>query len=266
MSNSELVSIFKDDITEEGISELRRKYPINLVMDMSDGKNLTVARKIRTERNKLTEAINRRRLDKTKELKNIGDELIETVNEIYSVVVKPFEVEDNRLKEIAKAEAEKERAIIYSDRKKIDDLKGFVGQAAISNSEQISGMIDAIQNIDCSSFHKDLIHEAIEAKNFTSDRLGEALSSKLQSEQTERELDELKNKVALMEVVKHDAATDAEDEKIQDDIVVDSPFEFDKYKIEITINCGVDRANEIKKRLENFPEVESLKMTGIYEI
>ena len=95
---SELIKIYQDEITQQGIKELRDRYPANVVYDMSDEEQFKEARKTRTERNKLVEAINRRRIDTANEIKTIGDSLIGDINGIYEVVVKPFEIEDQRRK------------------------------------------------------------------------------------------------------------------------------------------------------------------------
>lgn len=199
MNNSNLPSIFEKEITQQGLSDLEVKYPKNLVMDMSDDENLKAGRKIRTERNKLVEAINRRRIDTTADIKKMGDDLVESVNNIYSVVIDPFEKEDKRRKDEAAKLAAEKKQIIDADMRKIEALKGFIGQARISSSDQISGMIDAVENTDCTIFHKDLIHEAIEAKEFALVSLGEALTSKLENEQTQKENEALKARLAKLE-------------------------------------------------------------------
>ena len=146
--------VFKEQLTQQGLAALRETYPSDLVFDMSDDVVFKAARKVRTERNQLVKAIDQRRLDVTKELKEHGDGLIETVNDIYSVSVDPFEKEDKRRKAVAAAEKIKLDKLLAEQRTQIAGIRQFLTDAISSTSDQISGMVDAVGNIDAKDFHK----------------------------------------------------------------------------------------------------------------
>ena len=169
-------TIFKDELTQQGLEELRNRFPSDLVMDMSDDNQFKQARKIRTERNKLKEAIDRRRKDVTGEIKEYGDNLISQVTDIVDVVVSPFEVEDKRRKEEAARLKAIEEEKINESRKQIAGINGFVSQCNGKDSAYIADMIESVDLIEVESFHKDVIHEAIEAKKAALSHLTQMLS------------------------------------------------------------------------------------------
>ena len=169
-------TIFKDELTQQGLEELRNRFPSDLVMDMSDDNQFKQARKIRTERNKLNEAIDRRRKDVTGEIKEYGDNLISQVTDIFDVVVSPFEVEDKRRKEEAARLKAIEEEKINESRKQIVSINGFVTQCSGKDSAYIADMIESVDLIEVESFHKDVIHEAIEAKKAALSHLTQMLS------------------------------------------------------------------------------------------
>ena len=185
MSNQLVEIVFKDELTKEGLADLRAKYPPDLVFDMSDDEVFKAARKTRTEKNKLVEAIDRRRIDVCAEIKQHGDNLIKQIDEIYSVVVEPFEIEDKRRKDIEKQKKEQHEALIKSEREKIAQIGAWVPACIGKSSAEIQDIIEAVDMIDTSLFHKDVIHEAIEVKQKTISQLGQSLSQAIQNEQAE---------------------------------------------------------------------------------
>lgn len=169
-------SIFKEELTQQGLADLRERFPADLVFDMADDGQFKQARKIRTERNKLNEAIDRRRKDITSEIKQHGDSLINQVTEIFDVVVAPFEVEDaRRKKEADRLKAIKEERINES-RRQLAGINGFISQCFGKDSSYISDVIESVDLIDVSSFHKEVVHEAIEVKRNTLAQLTQMLS------------------------------------------------------------------------------------------
>ena len=186
MSN-EVLNLFSNQITENGLEELKAKYPADLVVDMSDESEFKNARKVRTERNKLTKAINDRRLDVTKELKAKGDSLIEQVEEIYSVVVEPFEVEDKRRKEEAERQKRELEEKLNAERARIQSIRDFVRLSTGKDSETIAETIESVDSIETEDFHKDVIHEAIQAKRETIQALTQLLSDTKAREAVEQE-------------------------------------------------------------------------------
>jgi hypothetical protein len=185
MSNQLVEIVFKDELTQEGLADLRAKYPADLVFDMSDDEVFKAARKTRTEKNKLVEAIDRRRIDVCAEIKQHGDSLIRQIDEIYSVVVEPFEIEDKRRKDIEKQKKEQYEVLIKSEREKIAEIGAWVPACIGKSSAEIQDIIEAVDMIDTSLFHKDVIHEAIDVKQKTISQLGQSLSQAIQNEQAE---------------------------------------------------------------------------------
>ena len=186
------IVVFEECLTEQGLANLRDKYPSNEVIDMTDDVKFKAARKTRAERNKLVDLINRRRIDTANEIKEDGDGLVDEVNRIYDTVVVPFEVEDKRRKEV---KAEKQRLhgeILREQQKQIDGFSAFVTECENGgDSESISSAIDGITNIDCEIFHKDIIHKAFDKKKEVLDRLGSMLTQRIAYESAEGERQKL---------------------------------------------------------------------------
>lgn len=194
---SEIIKqIYSNEMTEAGLAELREKYPEDLVVDMEDNNEFKAARKTRTEKNKLVESLNRRRLDVTGELKKYGDSLIDQINNIYDVVVLPFEKEDKVRKEKAAEEAKKLGELLAKERAEIAKIYGFVENSRGKDSKDIQGAIEAVDLIETDIFHKDVIHHAIEVKKKTLADLAQLLSDTIVREKVEVEREELRIKQA----------------------------------------------------------------------
>lgn len=212
-----IADIYKSEVSEKVLAELREKYPSTLVMDMSDENNFKAARKIRTERNKLVDAINRRRIDTMNDVKAVGDNFADQVTEIYDTVVVPFEAEDKRRKEEAAKKAAAEKQKLDEAKRKIEELKGIILVSRNGSSADVSANIDAVTNIDFAGLHKDLIQEALQTKEAVLAELTIILQSKLELEQAEKEaaekdaqIAELQAKLAAAEAEKADAEPETE--------------------------------------------------------
>lgn len=191
--------VFQDQITIDGLTALQEQYPANLVVDMSDDKQFKDGRKVRIERNKLTKAINDRRIEICKQIKTHGDQLIEQVEGIFAVVVGPFEIEDTRRKE-EKARKERERqAFLDSQREEIQGFQAFVSDCEGKPSQYIADVMESVDLIDTACFDKELIHEAIEAKQAVLTRLYQMQAQAKASEQLETERAELRQQQAVAE-------------------------------------------------------------------
>lgn len=252
---SELSSIYSQDLTTKGIEDLRDLYPKSLVMDMSNDDEFKKARKIRTERNKLVESINRRRIDTMNEVKSIGENLIHTIDEIYSVVIDPFEHEDSKRKDEAKRIKEIENKKVKDSRDKINSLSIFLDEARRSNSGEISSMIAAVTNIECSSFHKELIHEAVEKKEAVLSGLTEMLTSKLDFERIEREKEDLEKQIAILESSQPDETPALEPKPII------SPDESETSTICMKVKCRSEKLEDILKHIETDPLLSNFMET-----
>lgn len=186
-----LVTLFNQEITEQGLLELSEKYQ-GVVMDMNNDDDFKQARKIRTEQNKLTKAINDRRIDLTKQLKEQGDALVNKVVEIYEPIVDAFEAEDKRRKELAAEEKRKHDEMMQAEQAKLNNITNLVHRARGQHSQYIAEMIESIDLIDETDFHKDIIHEAIKAKKDATAELTQMLADAKAREQLEQEQAKLK--------------------------------------------------------------------------
>lgn len=183
-----LASTFKSQLTEQGLEELRQRFPADVVLDMTDEATFKQARKDRTERNKLTEAINRRRIDFTNDLKAHGDHLVGEVNAIFDTVVIPFEKEDQRRKDEAARIKREHEEMLNGQRSQLADIKGFIDTAKeTDDTDIISGLIDAVNNIEADAFHKDIIHEVMETLKTVSKELTEIFMQKAEASRLKAE-------------------------------------------------------------------------------
>lgn len=185
---SQLVkNVYQADANQETLDEIRKEFPADVVIDMSNDDNFKAARKTRTRRNKMVEAIKDRRIAFTGEVKDYADDLTEQVNEAFEPVVKLFEIEDAARKE-AKAKAEAERKLLLDgQREEIAGLKQFLDSARGTSSENIAGILESIDLIETDCFDKELIHEAIETKKSVIEELHQLLRDTKSREATERE-------------------------------------------------------------------------------
>ena len=185
-------AVFKEELTQKGLADLRITYPSDLVVDMKDDAEFKKARKIKTERNKLVEDINRRRIDTTGELKKYGDSLIEEINEIYDVYVIPFEAEEKARKEEKERQKRELEELLTKERLEIKAFTNFVDTSRGQGSQHISDTIEAVDLIETDCFHKELIHEAIEAKKQVLADLTQMLSDAISQEKLEEEREALR--------------------------------------------------------------------------
>ena len=184
--------IFSDEITQQGLVKLQEQYPVDLKLDMNDEGTFKAARKTRTERNKLLDSINRRRLDVAGELKSYAGELAGQINNIYNVVVLPFESEDKRRKDEEAIKQKELEELLATESKKINEISSIVDDCRGKDSEHIQGMIEAVDLIETDIFHKDIIHQAIEVKKTTLSALAQLLADTIASEKVESEREELR--------------------------------------------------------------------------
>jgi len=183
--------VYSNQITENELSRLRLKYPKNLIVDMSNDVEFKAARKVRTERNKLAAAINRRRIDVTNELKSHGDLLIEQVTEAYDPLVSQFEIEDAARKQKAAEKEVARQKVIDAWIDEVNVMSGFVDSCRGKDSKYIQGTIEAVDLIDISEFHKDVIHTAIQTKKRVLRELSQILVDTINREKVEAEREKL---------------------------------------------------------------------------
>ncbi|WP_125782904.1 hypothetical protein [Pseudoalteromonas rubra] len=193
-STDVLSLVFQNQVTEEGLNSLRKKYPQDMVIDMSDDQQFKDGRKTRTERNKLKAAIKERCTEVCTAIKKQAENLSGEVDTIYGVVVNPFEKEDKRRKE-AKEKAELERKkLLDGQRAEIQALRAFITDCEGKSSQYIADVMESVDLLETSCFDKELIHEAIEAKKDVLNRLFQMQTQAKASEQLAAEKAELNAK------------------------------------------------------------------------
>lgn len=263
--NQLIETIFNDEITQQGLETLQKKYPVDLKLDMTDDAVFKDGRKTRTECNKLGEAIKRRRLDITGELKEYADEVTAEINRIYSVVVLPFEKENQARKEKAAEEARKHQELIDSEVKKIKAIYEFVDDCRGKDSDHIQGIIEAVDLIETDVFHKDVIHEAIESKKSTLHDLAQLLSDTIAREKTDAERKLLRKQKAEVEELRvKEEKRRFIDQKISDIQMIPSKF-FNKPSGDIQNKRDVLESYEIKEAVfgEKVQEAMTIKVNVI---
>jgi hypothetical protein len=281
--NQLIEKIFDGEITQQGLTHLQEKYPVGLKLEMSNDAVFKDARKTRTECNKMVEAIKRRRLDITGELKEYADEVTAEINRIYSVVVLPFEKEDKARKEKAAEEARKHQELIDSEIKKIKAIYEFVDDCRGKDSEHIQGIIEAVDLIETDVFDKDVIHEAIEAKKSTLHDLAQLLSDTISREKVEAEREVLRKQQAEAEELRvKEEKKRFIDQKISDLKMVPSNFfnkpskeiqekakAFESYeitesvfgeKVEEAITTKINVIDTLNQMLENQLKIEAVEL------
>lgn len=156
--------VFSESVTETTLKDLRKQYPKKLKLDMSNDDDFKEARKIRTERNKLTKAIDEKRKSYCGEVKDHADKLIGDIDKIYTPYIKAFEIEDKRRKDEAERIAKEREAFLNKQREEISQMSSFVDQCKNQGSQFIADTIEAVDLVDTEAFDKELIHEAIDTK------------------------------------------------------------------------------------------------------
>lgn len=182
-----ITQVFSEQLTQQGLEDLRAKYPVNLIMDMTNDENFSAGRKIQTEKNKLVEKISSRRKDFAAEVKKHGDDLESQVIDIFDVVLIPWKAEEVKRKAIAKEKKERLDALLKAQRLDIQAIRGWVATCLNNSAGYIADTIDAVSDVECSIYHKDLIHEAMQAKDETLKTLGDMLIQQTESERLEAE-------------------------------------------------------------------------------
>lgn len=184
--------VFQEDLTKQGLADLRKKYPKKLTLDMKDDDDFKEGRKIRTERNKLVESIKRRRLDFTAEVKTYADDLSAKVNDIFKPIVVAFEDEDTFRKEEAARKAAEREAFLNKQRQEIADIRYFIEQCKGQPAKFIADTIESVDLIETDIFDKEIIHDAIDTKKEVLETLNGMYQAAKAAEAVEAEREQLR--------------------------------------------------------------------------
>jgi len=93
--------------------------------------------------------------------------MIVEIDSVYRNIIEPFEAEDEARKTKAAEEKRKFDEMITEQRAKISGIRGFTQACIGQDSDFISNQMEAVNLIDPFDFHKDLAHEAEQAKKET---------------------------------------------------------------------------------------------------
>lgn len=184
--------VFSENVTDTTIKDLRKQYPKKLNLDMSIDKDFLAARKIKTERNKVTKAIDDKRKAYCGEVKEYADKLIADIDKIYTPYITAFEAEDKRRKEEAARIAKEREAFLAKQRDEIAQMGNFTEQCKGQNSQFIADTIEAVDLVDTEAFDKELIHEAIDTKKSILEALNNMYQAAKAAEAVEAEREQLR--------------------------------------------------------------------------
>lgn len=184
--------VFSENVTDTTIKDLRKQYPKKLNLDMSIDKDFSAARKIKTERNKVTTAIDDKRKAYCGEVKKYADKLIADIDKIYTPYITAFEAEDKRRKDEAARIAKEREEFLSKQRDEIAQMGYFTEQCKGQNSQFIADTIEAVDLVDTEAFDKELIHEAIDTKKSILEALNNMYQAAKAAEAVEAEREQLR--------------------------------------------------------------------------
>ncbi len=194
---SQIIRAFEKEVnlTEQGLEDLSEKKK-GLVIDVSTKSGFTLARKERTERNKLIEQVKRAAIDTKSIIDKRRTEITGTITDIFQPIVDQFEAEDLRQKQ------EKERLAI-AEKQRVDEIhaemqgiRAFAYSLTGKSSDELSGIIEAVDMIDVADSFAEFTQEAMLIKKETLSELNLALSGAIQSEQLAADRKELEDEKA----------------------------------------------------------------------
>lgn len=187
---SKIIQAFEKEVnlTEQGLKDLTETKK-NLVIDVSTKSGFTLARKERTERNKLVEQVKRVAIDTKASIDGKRKEIVDSINNIYEPIVDLFEAEDLRQKQEKEKLAKIEEDRVNGIKAKIANLRNFSLSLYGKTSDELSEIIEAVDMIDIAENFAEFTQEAMQVKSETLGELNIALSGAIQSEQlaTEKE-------------------------------------------------------------------------------
>tara|TARA_R110000851_G_C12939254_1_gene552091 strand:- start:47 stop:865 length:819 start_codon:yes stop_codon:yes gene_type:complete len=217
---SKIIQAFEKEVnlTEQGLAELTEKK-LGLLIDVNTKSGMTMARKERTERNKLIEQVKRVAIDTKSSIDSKRNEITDKITVIFAPIVDAFEAEDLRLKQEAERIAKEEQGRIDEIKSQIAGIRNFSLSLFGKSSEELSEIIEAVDMIDVADSFSEFTQEAMLVKKETLGELNLALSGAIQSEQLAADRKALDDEKAEFEVWKKSQ---------QKEIVVDIPVETNK--------------------------------------
>ncbi len=178
------------NLTDEGISILVENKK-SLVIEFNTKAGMTLARKERTERNKLIEQVKRVSIDTENAIKAKRATIIEQITDAYNCIVEPFEKEELRLKQEKERLAKIEEERIDAIRAKIGTIRNFSLGLTGKASQELSEIIEAVDMIDVEESFAEFTQEAMQVKKETLGELNITLSGAMQKEALVKEQEQL---------------------------------------------------------------------------
>jgi len=193
METTALVKAFETELNlnEQGFKDLIERKK-GLVIDVKTKDGFKLARKERTEQNGIVKDIDRLAIDGKNAVDLVRSELKEKVIKIFAPIVTAFEAEDLRQKEAKKEAERKEAERIQIMRDQINSISNFSSNLIGKTSEELQGVIEAVDMIDVSENFAELTQEAIAVKKETLNILGASLNSAILNEQLIVEREQLR--------------------------------------------------------------------------
>jgi hypothetical protein len=200
METTKLVQAFKSELnlTDQGLLELTKQKK-GLVIDVTTEEGFKLARKERTEQNKLLKNIDDLAIGGKRSVDEARNVLKDRVSEIYAPTVTAFEAENIRRKEAERIKKEAEEKRVQAIRDQINSIRQFATNLFGKSSEELQRIIEAVDMIDVSESFAELTQEAMVVKKETLSELNQALSSAIQSEQLEAEREKLRQEREVQE-------------------------------------------------------------------
>jgi len=181
---SKIIQAFEKEVnlTEQGLSELTETKK-GLVIDVNTKSGMTLARKERTERNKLIDQVKRVAIDTKSAIDGKRNEITDKITVIFAPIVDAFEAEDLRLKQEKDRLAKEEELRINGIQDQIKGIRNFSVNLYGKTSGELSSIIEAVDMIDVAESFAEFTQDAMFVKKETLSELNVALSGAIQSEQ-----------------------------------------------------------------------------------
>lgn len=215
MENTNITKVFEEELnlTEQGFIELVERKK-GLVIDVTTDDGFKLARKERTEMNRIHARIDRLAIDGKSQIDASRNDLKSRVSDIYAVNVEAFEKEDAKRKEEKKRKEIEKQERIKKIKDEINKIHAYADNANYKSSQELQDIIEAIDLIDVIECFPELTKEASEAKELTLSKLNAALSFAIQKEQFEEKTKKLEEReVALSKVESRQIELNQEDDK-----------------------------------------------------
>ena len=193
MDTTKLVAAFENELnlTEHGLIELANQKK-GLAIDVKTEDGFKLARKERTEQNKILKNIDDLAISGKRSVDDARNTLKERVSNIYLPIVSAFEAEQEIRKEAARLKAEAEAERVNNIKVQIEGIRQFSMNLTGKGTKELQEIIEAVDMIDVSENFAELTQEAMQIKKETLSELNLALSAAIQAEKIEAEREQMR--------------------------------------------------------------------------